>query len=231
MRPSPTKIFLSDNRKVRQSDVCQSLSTFSSGDEKNTHANASSGLYVLDDEELAGNASIAIKIEKASYMILLPLTGNLIFTSPEGEKIRIRIGELKVLSLTAGSSVWLTNPFTQDTINYLRICISADQRLNPNISALFSFNLNRKQNELIDFYTLFSPFSISIGRFKSRQEGVYYKRDQQSRLFTFVIDGAFEFENRLLLTRDGMEVSGIDEVHFEPLSEGSVVLLIERFVI
>ena len=224
------KIFLSDNRKIRQSSRYQSLSTFSSGDEQSTHELSSPGLYALDDVELAGSAGIDVDIKETSYMILLPITGDLIYTDAAGKKAWINVGELKIISLPAASGIRLTNPFPNDIINYLQICIRANRQMNQNINALFNFDLHKKQNDLKEMYPLFSPFSISIGRFNGRKEGVYPMRSKKSRLFAFIITGAFEFENRLLETRDGLEVSGIEEAHFEALSEGAILLLIERFI-
>jgi len=223
-------IFLSDNRKIRRSDQYQSLSTFSSGAEQSTHEFTSPGLYALDDVELAGAAFIDVEIEKTSYLILLAVTGDLIYTDAVGKKAWINVGELKIISLPASSGIRLTNPFPNDIINFLQICISADRQMNQNINALFNFDLNKKQNDLKEMYPLFAPFSISIGRFKGRKEGIYPVRSKKSRLFAFIITGAFEFENRLLHMRDGLEVSGIEEAQFEALSEGAILLLIERFI-
>jgi hypothetical protein len=227
IRQSPAQIFLSGQRRKRQSGVHRSFSTFSYGAHENTHKFNLSKLFVLNDEELAGSGSVNIRIRQASYMLLLPITGDLEVSSAEGGKTTVNVGELKVLSLPRQSSVVLSNPFPDDTINYLQLCIKVEKNLD--LSALYSFDLDADNNQLIRLCAPMTTFSVSIGRFKGRTEGLYRLRNTYSRLFCFVISGAFEVEHRLLQMRDGLSLSAIDAAEFEALSEDAVLLLVELF--
>ena len=227
IRQLPAKIFLSDQRRIRQSDVHRSFSTFSYGAHENTHKFNLSKLFVLNDEELAGTGSVTIQIRQASYMILLPITGDLEYSSSETAKLSIGVGELRIFSLPRKSTVLLSNPYQDDTINYLQICVKAERNLD--LSGLYNFDLDKDDNQLIRLCSPVTTFCINIGRFKGRSEGVYHLRNKHSRLLSFVISGAFEVEHRLLHMRDGLALSDLEEVDFESLSEGAVLLIIEIF--
>jgi len=227
IRQSPAKIFLSDQRRIRQSDVHRSFSTFSYGAHENTHKFNLSKLFVLNDEELAGGGAVNIKIRQSSYMMLLPITGDLDFISTETGKLTISVGQLRIFSLPRKSAVTLSSPYPDDTINFLQICVKAESNLD--LSGLYNFDLDMNDNQLIRLCSPVTTFCIHIGRFKGRAEDVYHLRNRHSRLLTFVISGAFEVEHRLLHMRDGLALSDVEEIDFESLSEGAIILLIELF--
>ncbi|CAM4383899.1 hypothetical protein SAMN06265348_11462 [Pedobacter westerhofensis] len=227
IRQVPAKIFLSDQRRIRQSDVHRSFSTLSYGAHENTHKFNLSKLFVLNDEELAGGGSVTIQIRQASYMVLLPITGDLDFSSTVTDQFTVNVGELRIISLPRKSAVTLSNPFLNDTINYLLLCVKTEKNLD--LSALYQFDLDAEDNQLIRLCAPVTTFCVNIGRFKGRSEGMYRLRNKHSRLLSFVISGAFEVEHRLLHMRDGLALSDLEEVDFESLSEGAVLLMIELF--
>ena len=226
MQASP-KMFLSDNRRVRQTESYRLFSTLGRGPHEQPHIFNYSKLFVLNDEELAGLGAVTTRVKQACNMILLPVTGELDFSGPDGQVSRINIGEMKVITLPANSVIVLSNPLADEVINYLLICIEAEKDMD--LSALYTFDLDTDQNRLIPMCEPLTTFCINIGRFKGRNEGVYHPRNKSSSLFSFVIGGAFEFENRLLQPRDGLAIGNIEEADFEALSEGALLLLIEIF--
>lgn len=224
IKQTAATIFLSDNREMQVSDLHRSFSTFSSGEKQNTHQRNFSGLYVLNDEELAGSASVIVSIEQTSYLVLLPITGDLLLQNNNNEEERINVGELKIINVTAGSSIQLTNPFKTDVINYLELMVSAEELSECN----FSGNFELEENKLVEIKTPSLPFYLTIGRFSGRKEGGYKMKNKEGgALFSFVIAGAFELENRLLHMRDGLALTAIAETEFEALSEGAILLLVE----
>lgn len=224
IRQAAATIFLSDNRKMQLSGSSRSFSTFSSEENRNTHHSNYSGLYVLNDGELAGSASLELPVSQTSYVILLPVTGDLLLTVTQKEQERINIGELKIISLAAGSVLQLSNPFENEIINYLQLMISAAEL--SQTDCLFDFEL--EENKLLQIGDPSLPFSLAIGRFSGRKEGNYkMKQKTGGRLFSFVIAGAFELADRLVQMRDGLALSDVENVEFEALSDGAILLFIE----
>ena len=82
----------------------------------------------------------------------------------------------------------------------------------------------RNKLNFIDFGSNFPGF---IGVFDGREIGNYILKEQKNGIFGMVINGAFEFQNRLLENRDAMLIWDIEELEFEALSENAVILFFE----
>ncbi|WP_294304858.1 hypothetical protein [uncultured Chryseobacterium sp.] len=66
-----------------------------------------------------------------------------------------------------------------------------------------------------------------IGWYEGRKEESYTLCNKERAIFGMVINGAFEFHNRLLENRDALMISGIDTLEFEALSENALILFLE----
>ncbi|WP_409034090.1 hypothetical protein [Runella sp.] len=67
-----------------------------------------------------------------------------------------------------------------------------------------------------------------MGKFGGREEGIYTVRNpERNGVFIFVIEGAFEVQNRLLHPRDGLSLTHVTEVEFEALSNDAILLVLE----
>lgn len=98
-------------------------------------------------------------------------------------------------------------------------------------SAVHDFDFS-KRNELLpvfgrDLLPMHSQSCGYIGLYDGRKKGNYTLQNPKNGLFTFVANGAFEFENRLLESRDGLSISRITSVDFEALSENAILLVME----
>jgi redox-sensitive bicupin YhaK (pirin superfamily) len=102
-------------------------------------------------------------------------------------------------------------------------------------SNLLTYDVNKYLDSLIKIFPEKSglsslPFTVSIGKFSGRAETTYKLTSENSGLFVFVIEGAFELEGRLLHARDGLALWEIKEVELEALSNDAIILLIELIV-
>lgn len=66
-----------------------------------------------------------------------------------------------------------------------------------------------------------------IGLYDGRKEDTYVFYKPQKSVFGMVFNGAFEFQNRLLETRDAILLSEITVLEFEALSENALILFLE----
>ncbi|MBP6181188.1 hypothetical protein [Flavobacterium sp.] len=66
-----------------------------------------------------------------------------------------------------------------------------------------------------------------IGIYEARKEGFYSVKNNSNGVFVFVINGAFEIENRLLESKDGLSLSGINSLEWEALSENELLIVLE----
>lgn len=225
MKQLTTTIFLSDNRLSKQSDIYRSYSTFSEAPYQHTHHDHAE-LYVLNDEELLAGAVREIRVPENSYVLLLPVTGDLRLDHYQKTSETINVGEIKILSQPQGSMLKLTNPFDQEIINYLVLMIRAETLLT--VSQTITFELD--ENQIFKCETSTFPFRLGIGRFAGRHQGIYRSAGPVRKIFSYVIAGAFEVEDRLLQMRDGLLIPELEELEFEALSPNAVLFFIESFI-
>jgi len=79
------------------------------------------------------------------------------------------------------------------------------------------FNLSQR-NQLIPIFEN-EKANVFIGIYDGRTEETHTINQNKNGLFTFIIQGAFEFQNRLLESGDALHLLGIETVEFEALSE------------
>ncbi|WP_267404344.1 MULTISPECIES: hypothetical protein [unclassified Chryseobacterium] len=88
-----------------------------------------------------------------------------------------------------------------------------------------NLNLNEK-NTLIQISENLK-FSNFIGLYDGREEQEYALYKKGKSIFGMVINGAFEFQNRLMETRDAILLSEVEILEFEALSENALILFFE----
>ncbi len=71
------------------------------------------------------------------------------------------------------------------------------------------------------------PFNNFIGLYEGRKEEVYFLKNTMNPIFGMVLNGAFEFQNRLLEERDAILLWEIEKLEFEALSNNAIVIFFE----
>jgi hypothetical protein len=66
-----------------------------------------------------------------------------------------------------------------------------------------------------------------VGLYDGRMEETYPVQNLQKSIFGMVINGAFEFQNRLMESRDAIILSEIETLEFEALSENALLVFFE----
>src|SRR5438093_8033706 len=96
------KIFLADERGISQAGWFHSRNVFNFGSYYNENKKQFGPLYVLNDEELAGSASISMLIEEDSFVILLPVAGAIAIKDSNGKADLIAAGQARLINATTG---------------------------------------------------------------------------------------------------------------------------------
>ena len=52
-------------------------------------------------------------------------------------------------------------------------------------------------------------------------------QNKNNGIYAFIIEGVFEVQDRLLHTKDALDLWNTDEIDFEALSNGAILLLFE----
>jgi quercetin 2,3-dioxygenase len=218
---SKGKIFLSGEKGLSESDWFRSYSTFNFGNYFNEHKMPVGPLYVLNDETLAGGKQFKYVVREPSLIVLLPLVGA-ISCKLFKKSAQLQAGEALWLFAPKDSMVEINNPYEGQLVNYLQLWLrQPDARYN---SGLIPFDVDSNKNRLIEVFHFNAK--LSIGKFDGRSEAIYKLEDQKG-LFVFVIQGAFEVQNRLLEAKDGLALENVKEIEMEALSDEAILLVLK----
>lgn len=230
----PGKIYLADQRGLVENSQFRRQSTFNFEAFQSEYKEPFGHLYGLNEETLAGGHDVAFSVGFDSYIVLLPITGAVGFSTGGGAVGTVEAGEVITLSAPAGTGLRLQNPFEGELISFLHLWLRAPAPLTPPAPAIALKGVfgELPENTLLELVSLRAqdqpnmPFKLSLGRFMGRQEATYQVAAGHS-LFAFVIAGAFELEGRLLHEKDGLALWDLAETELEALSNHALVLLLE----
>ena len=236
IKPTEGKIFLADERGISETKQFRSQFTFNSGNYFNPFKYPFGKIYALNDHMLAGGASQVIEAKEGFHIVLLPVSGAISYKDSFVPDTLIAAGQAQIISVNKNSSISISNPFKEDTVNYLQILIKAELVPLQRVVYLSTYdNVNKNRNDLVPLFTGISensilPYFISIGKFSGRGETVYSIKNKNAGIFVFILEGAFEINGRLLHARDGLALWNTDIIELEALSNDAIILLIETTI-
>lgn len=211
-------IYLSDQRGCTQSSSHRSFHTFNFGEYFRDDRKGFGKIQTFNDDTLAGGRSVSYMINEFSLTMLIPLVGKILYEIDGVSYGSVEAGQVNLVSAKPGSRLKISNPYENDLVNYLYIQLSTQDH--PTAPSLQKFTIDHTLKNRLQQV---GP-GISIGQFEGRKEAVLPVTDPSRGTFIFVIEGAFEVENRLLQSRDGLAVRDTIAVEMEALSNGAVVM-------
>lgn len=127
----------------------------------------------MNEEWLAGGGTLTLPVPAAVHLILLPITGTAEVLLPQ-QLLPIAVAQVQVLTLPAGSTLQLRNPYHNDVISLLDLWIQATEPgLVVGPASTFSFEgiCDRLAPLLTASANL--PFTLSLGCFAGRRAATY----------------------------------------------------------
>ncbi len=230
MPPTPGKIFLADERGLTESSLFRRYSTFSFGPFAHPHKGPFGRLYGCNEETLAGGHHLEFTVMEASHILIIPLTGAVALRGTDGPETTVQAEEVQVLTLPAGSTLHVRNPFADALISFVHLWLLADAPVAQATTQGAAFDLAGQPGQLVPVVFEHAgplPVAVSLGQFAGRQEAVYQLHDAEAAAFAFVLAGAFELEGRLLHAKDGLALWHTAAVELEALSNNALVLVVE----
>jgi hypothetical protein len=226
MSQSDAVIYLASQRGCTQSTTYRSYHTFNFGTYFNEHRKPFGNLTGFNDDVLAVGKSVTLTAPKDALVFIIPIAGQLRYRLSENEPREVSVGKIHALRIIAGTQLEIENT-DNELINFIHVWFNdADSRSNE-LLIEFKFLLN--ENKLIPFLlnSHQSAVRMSVGRFAGRAESIYKVSVPSKGAFVFVLEGAFEVNNRLLQARDGLAIWNTDEVEFEALSNDAILFIVE----
>ncbi|CAH0996149.1 Quercetin 2,3-dioxygenase [Emticicia aquatica] len=219
-------IYLSEQRGCTEFEEFRSFHTFNFDSYFNENKANFGRLWVCNDNTLAAGKSIKRKIEKNSEVWILPLIGGIELKNKDGYDDFFEAGKVLYFSALKGVEYEIINPYDSELINYLEIWIEKGNIVSSEIEQI-NIDIEKKNELLPIFSTEKQGAFIYFGKFDGRKDYTFILKNPTNTIFAFVIEGAFEFQNRLLHPRDGLALWHVKEVDFEALSNEAMILLLE----
>jgi succinate dehydrogenase flavin-adding protein (antitoxin of CptAB toxin-antitoxin module) len=219
------RIFLEGRRGLFQTDGFRSFRTFNFGDYQAEGREAFGKLLVVNDETLLAQCEHEIKVNEFCEIILIPLVGGIEVHVEKDSAEFVNSGEALRFFANPDQTYVVINPYPQEMINYLQIRLSTEYSKHD--KQLSEFNLLHKNTLQPVFSGGKGEVNIYVGKYGGREEGVYSVSNPGNGVFVFVIEGAFEIQNRLMERRDGLSLRNVEIIEFEALSQDAMLLLVE----
>lgn len=196
------------------------------------HNSSAYSIRTIINEEKSGQlqkVSEVVLNESFNYELGIPGATNIIILVLYGEvlvsdfKTPIAAGQSVTLKCVNPQNISFKNNLDSEKADFLIFELT-----NKNTNEAFILNeLDfSEKNKLIPISEFLKTPNF-IGLFDGRKSGFYKLRDRENYIFGMVINGAFEFQNRLMENRDAILLWEIDELEFEALGENALILFFE----
>ncbi|WP_420152524.1 pirin family protein [Siphonobacter sp.] len=215
------QIYLANQRGLTELDWLRSWQVFNFGPYQVEDRQPFGNLRVFNDDTLQAGARLRMQAEENTRVLILPLVGGIEYTDERGSHAFVAAGQTLEVTTPDSLSYEIINPYAEELINFLQIWI--DQETDAYQVTSPSFELS-PGNQLVPI-SQNQPYYI--GQYDGRAEGQYMLTDSAKGVFIFCIEGAFEMQNRLLESRDGLALKHADSIEFEALSAGAIGLIME----
>lgn len=238
------QIYLADQRGCSRTEAVRSYHTFNVGGYVAEGREPFGTLLLLNDDTLRAGASLPMRVETGTRLILIPVVGGLeyaIGSAGAGQATGfLEPGQVGTVSLSAGKTYSISNPYETQYIRLIQLWLTDELGDSPLAVTVGNFDLTTK-NKLLLLFDETNPTGSQIGsgqgfigQFDGRQDGFYTVKkhpvgSSASGIFVFVLNGVFEVANRLLHEKDGLSLryKQGDVVEFEALSNEAILLLLE----
>lgn len=221
----PAQIYKSDSRGFLNSEKHNCFSTFNFEHYQELSRKAFGSLKVLNEVILAPQQSITRFINSSTNVIILPLFGGIEYKDNIGNEEFLHVEQIRILAADEELTVEIFNPYEKENVSYLEFEFQMGKQD-------FKNNFQQYKLDLSSHNKLHSLFEIEralgfIGIYDGRKEGAFTLKNMNNGVFVFVINGAFEIENRLLEAKDGLAIKKTGTIEWESLSQNAMLLVIE----
>lgn len=221
----PAQIYKSETRGVFKTEKYNCFATFNFDQYQDLSRKPFGSLQILNEEILAPQHCISRVIKANSSLIILPLFGGIEYKDNLGKADFLRVEQIRVITAYEDVTIEIFNPYENENVSFLTIHFQIEIQSLKKYFQESEIDLNIR-NKLIRLIEIEETVCF-IGVYDGRKEGFYTLKKPKNGVFVFVVNGAFEFENRLLEAKDGLSLNKTEVIEWEALSENAVLLVFE----
>lgn len=214
---TPSKILKSDYRFWDLSPSAAIADVYK--DERRVSSTANT-LYEVLEFVISKDSQNLVTLKANQKVIFLPIYGKVKINN--FSKV-IETSEVVVFESSEDQNVMIKNVLSDADADV--VVIKFNKQISEN-----SYRINRLDLQIrnkLNFIDEGFNFPGFIGVFDGRETGNYILKEQKNGIFGMVINGAFEFQNRLIENRDAILIWDIEELEFEALTENAIILFFE----
>lgn len=220
MKQAPSQIIKQEFRTVFETQFYNRFSVFQNiknSDENQSHFG---NLLAFDEEIISPKQTINYTIDTKQTIIILPIVGKIDIKSSFFSGF-VHTNQLQTFVEKTNNSFTISNPDPNSNVQLLQLRFKNIEAESSTVS-LDPISRNQIKTLLKN-----DQFLISIGIFDPRKEAKYKLQNPTNGVFAFVLNGALEFQNRLLENRDGLKIWGEETIEMEALANQTIVLITE----
>lgn len=220
MKQTPSQIIKQECRTVFETQFYNRFSVFQQIKNSDKNQMSFGNLLAFDEEIIGPNQHIKYTLDTDQTIIILPIVGKIDIKSSCFSGF-VTTNQLQTFFEKKNNSFTISNPNPSSNVQLLQLRFKNNYAENSPVS-LETVSKNHLETLLQN-----DQFSISIGIFDPRKEAKYNLQNPKNGVFVFVLNGALEFQNRLLENRDSLKIWDIETLEMEALANQTIVLIIE----
>lgn len=180
-------------------------------------------LHSFTEHTLAATTALTLTFPKQGTLVLLPTAGGIQCSAGINSEHFIPAGSLLVIARQAGETVTLHNTSATHLANVLAFYVDELVRQ----EGVYDFNLPANFNKLVMPLAASPTLScqLQLGMYAGRAEDGLQLSSSQC-LLAYIIEGAFEVQNRLMERGDSLLLWNCNSIDYEALSEHAIILLL-----
>lgn len=191
-------------------------------------------LRVINDDIVKPEMGFGTHPHENMEIVSIPLAGSLRHQDSMGNKHIITAGEVQIMSAGSGLTHSEYNNSAEEDVNFLQIWLFPKEK---NITPRYGQKLFSKKDRQNRFQTLVSPDKesdaiwinqdawLSMADFDSGTSVSYLKQQAETGLYFFVISGQVEIDDHALDQRDGLGLTGENDVHIKAKSQTELLCI------
>ena len=184
--------------------------------------NSISDFAFIDDVAVNGQGTYQKVIKESGYLILLPLMNN-IRLNMNGFNWKIEVNQSFIYYLEKGTIIDIEGEYSNDYSYFYSLFLVKEKQQIAKMIVPIDFE---RENRLVKIIR-HDLFNVFLGKFDLRRESEIPMKKVERNWLVISLTGIFEIHNRLIESRDLLEIKSDEHIEFESLSENSLLMVID----
>ncbi|MBW1619437.1 hypothetical protein [Empedobacter falsenii] len=184
--------------------------------------NSISDFAFIDDVAVNGQGTYQKVIKESGYLILLPLMNN-IRLNMNGFNWKIEVNQSFIYYLDKGTIIDVEGEYSNDYSYFYSLFLVKEKQQIAKMIVPIDFERENRLEKIIRH----DLFNVFLGKFDLRRESEIPMKKVERNWLVISLTGIFEIHNRLIESRDLLEIKSDEHVEFESLSENSLLMVID----